>query len=251
MRRRARTAVVAIGLVTLPGLAAARNTVPQTPRAETVDESVTQLVLTSERDLRQLEDGAAQDALFDLEVRAGVTDGWELSAHQTMAQSTGGATAHDRAVPLHLTEMGGRGRYRISAGWLPVDTIFDLEVDTLIGVGRWTFEPGITAVRELGPLTLALNPLLDVSVGGDLDGTKLEPGWAAGLSYRARPELSVGVDSWGGFDVHDVTGTAEGWVGPTVGWTPTKKMTLLTTAGFGLTGASDALELSGVFLLKL
>jgi hypothetical protein len=248
-----RAAILSTALVALPGLVMAEPRLfSKAERYEMEKKGDTDIVITSDQAFAEIQTQSAADFGLELRVIHGVTAHWDVSLNHQFEQTTGDGTTANPATGLRLTTMGARIRYFVGErGKMPIDAVIAAGVRKDFGKSLWTVQPWLTLSKELGKLTVAIDPFADITFGSDQLGATVDAGWAGGLSYKAHKKVRLGAETWGGFNIRDTNNTFKWWLGPTLAWMPTKHMSFVGTTGFGLSPESDALTISGTFSLRL
>ncbi len=195
-------------------------------------------------------DGATSPQSFNLqlEIEHGITDRWDVSLYHVFKQSSDGMGG---STPLTMSEIKLRTRYRFAErGQLPVDLLAYGEVIKEFGASVYGLEGKAILARDFGKATIAANLIAETKVGGDVDETELELGWAAGVTYEVTPRWKVGAESYGGFELEAPDEVAAS-AGPAVSWAPSPSLWVTTTAGFGLTDQADAFSVRAILGLGL
>lgn len=188
---------------------------------------------------------------LQLAIEHGITDRWDVSLFHVFEQETGSGTLADRGEPLHFAELELRTRYRFAErGELPVDTVAYLEATKVFGGSVYRAQARAVLARDLGRVTVAVNPTIEIVFGGDVSVPDVGAGWAAGMTFDLAPTLEVGAETWGSFDV-DAPGEAGFSAGPSASWSPTQSLWIATTVGFGLNDNADRIDVRGVVGLLL
>lgn len=216
-----------------------------TPRGETELE-----LLTAQRQATFDEDSPE---VFELQlaIEHGITDRWGVALLHRFAQSTGSGTLADPGEPFRFTETRLRSRYRFAErGELPFDLVAHVEAAKRFGGSVYELELRPVLARDLGVVSVAVDPIVAIVIGRDVPEPEIAVGWAAGITYDARPTLRVGAETWGGFDVAHAEETAAS-AGPAISWSPTPSFWIAATAGFGLNDNADRLSVRGLIGLQL
>lgn len=252
MVRAALPAVIAACLAAAPSPAAAdRRPFARTFGYSTQDAGETELELASTQTRSSFDDGSPQAFELGLAIEHGITDHTDVALFHVLAQTTGAGTPADPGAPLHLREVGLRARRRLAErGELLADTTVVLEAAKLFGASVYRGEARLAFARDIGIVTVALNPRVTAVVGDDVPAAELELGWAAGVTVEVHAELHAGAESWGGVDAgtrDDVTAAA----GPVLSWSPTPRLWVTAGAGFGLNARTEDLGVRAVIGLRL
>jgi hypothetical protein len=223
------------GLVGLAAPAAAeRRAFTRTFEYTTQPAGETMIELTSAQTRSSFDDNSPQAFELSLALEHGITERIDVALIHVLAQTTGNGTPADPGAPLHLDEVALRARYRFAErGEWPVDTTALVEAGKLFGAGVYRTEARLVAARDLGLVTVALNPRVTVGFGNDVPSTEVEVGWAAGVTAEVASELRAGTETWGGFDI-DAPDEAVASAGPALAWAPTPSLWVTATVGFGL-----------------
>lgn len=188
----------------------------------------TEVELYTTQSRASFDDGSPQTFELQLELEYGITERWDVSLYHVFEQTTGSGTPADPGEALHLAEMKLRSRYRFAErGELPVDPVAYLEAVKVFGAGVYEVEAKAILSRDLGLLTIALNPIFAVTFGNDVVEPELEAGWAAGVTYEVAASLKVGAETWGGFEVETPDEAAVS-AGPALSWAPSPSMWITT-----------------------
>ncbi len=213
----------------------------------------TELELETAQSRASFADGSPQSLELRLAVEHGVAERTDVALLHTFLQSTGAGTPQDPGAPLHLDEVRVRARHRFAErGELTVDTLAVVELAKRFGASSYVAEARVVLARDLGRLTVAVNPRATMRFGADVgDGRtpELEAGWAAGATVDVVPALRVGVETWGGLDLEAPDEIAAA-VGPAISWTPTPSLWATTTVGVGLDGI-ERISVRAVIGLRL
>lgn len=245
--------IASTSLLSLAALAAPahadRRAFTRTYEYMTMPEGETELEIYTEQSRQLLGEPSPQAFAFQLEIEHGITERWDVSLYHVFKQSTGPAPDDNEA--FHFDELKLRSRYRLSErGELPVDMLGYLELIKVFGEGVYEVEAKAIFARDFDKLTAALNLIGEVAFDNATDETAVEAGWAAGLTYEVAPEIKLGVESWGGFDV-EATDEIAASLGPAVSWAPSSSLWITTTAGFGLTEHADDISVRAVIGLHI
>lgn len=242
----------ALLVVALPAVASAdRRAFTRTYEYMTMPTGETEVEIYTTQSRATFDDGSPQSFDLQLEIEHGITDRWDVSLYHVFAQSTGDGTLSDPGEPLHFKEMKLRTRYRFAErGELPVDPLAYFEMKKSFGASVYVAEAKAIVARDFGLVTVAVNPILEVKFGGDVDEAEVEVGWAAGVSYEVAAALKVGAETWGGFEVEapDEAGVS---AGPALSWAPSQSLWVTTTAGFGLNDNADKFSVRAILGMHL
>ncbi len=175
-----------------------------------------------------------------LEIETGLTDHWDIALYSVFTQ----LSSSDPMIPsepFSFHEMKVESRYRFAErGELPVDMLAYIEAVKEFGAGVYELEAKGIFARDFDRVTAAFNAIAEVEFGPDVEETELELGWAAGVSYEVHPTLSLGVETFGGYEPEE--GEVSASVGPAIAVAPSGGFWATFTAGFGL---EDAPKFSG------
>jgi hypothetical protein len=237
--------------VLAPSLAAAdRRSFTRTHEYLTMSRGDTEIAVHSTQSLATFDDDSPEAFELQLEVQHGITDRWDVSLRHIFDQATGSGSA-DPGPPFGFSEMRLRTRYRFSErGELPVDSVAFVEAAKVFGGSIYQVQARAILARDLGLVTVSLNPIAELQLGGDVPDPALALGWAAGISYDARPTLEVGVETWGDFAI-DAFDEAAISVGPALSWAPVPAFWIATTIGFGANDNAAALDLRVIVGMRL
>lgn len=184
---------------------------------------------------------SATDFEQQIEVEYGITDHWDISLYQVFG---GGEQAGNQGFGYKETKLRTRYRFAERGEW-PVDLLLYFEIIKPFGVLGLGFEPKLVLARDFGPLTVALNLILEIEAEEEVEGTEteveyeLEPEYALGVTYELVPALKVGVESWGALETFVETEEYAIYAGPAISWAPSANFWATATAGFKLLGADD------------
>lgn len=197
-------------------------------------------------------DGDSPEAFeLQLAIEHGITDRWGVALLHRFAQATGTGTVADPGEPFRFTETRLRSRYRFAErGERAFDMVAHVEAAKRFGGSVYELELRPVLARDLGVVSVAVDPIVAIVLGGDVAEPEIAVGWAAGITYDARPTLRVGAETWGGFDVEQVEEAAAS-AGPAISWSPTPSFWVAATAGFGLNDNADRLSVRGLVGLQL
>lgn len=174
-----------------------------------------------------------------LEVAYGLTDHLEVAGYLDLALTANG----------RFDYAGGRvrGRYRFfEKDQIPIN----LGLYTELELPNQRFSDNDTEIelrlileKDLGPLTVQLNPIFEKSLSGEDSSVGMEFVYAAKVYYRFRPWLMPGIEVYG--DVGPLThfepsSEQKHFIFPVVNSKLTRHVKLSTGVGFGLTPASDS-----------
>ena len=230
--------------------AADRRSFTRTHEYMTMERGETEIDVHTTQSLATFDDDSPEAFELQLEIQHGIGDRWDLALLHVSDQSTGSGTA-DPGQSFHFSEMTLRTRYRFSErGELPVDSVAYVEATKVFGGSIYAAQARAILARDLGLVTVTLNPFAELVLGGDVPDPELALGWAAGISYDARPTLEVGVETWGGFAV-DAVDEAAVSVGPALSWAPVPAFWIATTIGAGVNDNAAALELRAIVGMRL
>ncbi|HUQ07268.1 MAG TPA: hypothetical protein VM261_32475 [Kofleriaceae bacterium] len=244
--RRLRLTLFAVVLL-WPALAAAdRRSFTRTYEYMTMPRGETEVEVYTTQSQATFDDDSPEAFELQLEIEHGITDRWDVSLYHVFDQSTGNGTVTDPGEPFHFSEMKLRTRYRFSErGELPVDPVAYLEAVKVFGGSVYEVEAKAILARDFGMVTVALNPIVELVFGGDVPEPEVELGWAAGVTYEARPTLKIGAETWGGFEAEAIDEAAAS-AGPSVSWAPSSSFWIATTVGFGLNDSADRFSVRGL-----
>lgn len=236
-------ALAALAVTALPSAAAAdRRSFTRTQEYMTTPRGETEVVLYSTHAQATLDDDSPETFELQLEIDHGITDRWDVSLRHVFDQSSGSGTLVDPGQPFHFAAMMLQTRYRVvERGELPVDTEAILQGSKLFGGSVYEIAATAVLARDLGLVSVAIDPSVRLVVGGDVPEPELALAWAGGVTYDARPTLKVGAETWGGFDLDDA-GEAAASAGPTLSWAPVSSFWIAVTAGVGLNDNADRLS---------
>lgn len=244
--------MLALALVAwAPGAAAQPRSFTQTHEYLTLPRGETELELLTAQTQATFDDTSPEAFALQLAIEHGLRDRWEVALLHLFEQATGSGSLADPGEPFRFTELRVRSRYRFSErGELPFDLVAHAEAAKRFGGSVYELELRPVLARDVGVVSVAVDPVLEIVVGGDVPEPELAVGWAAGVTYDALPTLRVGAETWGGFDVEQVE-EASAFAGPALGWSPTPSFWLATTVGFGLNDNADRLTVSARLGLRL
>ena len=163
-----------------------------------------------------------------LEIEHGIAEHWDVGFHTVLEQIAAGPTSDG----LRLSKAKLETRYRIGErADLPIDTLVFLELAKAFGDSVYDLRGKVVGARDFGDLTLAVNAIVGVVTGKDVDETTLELGGAAGATYQAHPKLRVGVETWGVW----IDGDPYIDAGPALSFAPSSTLWATVTLGFSVT----------------
>ena len=173
-----------------------------------------------------------------LELVYGVTDHLEAAGYLDLALTGNG----------RFDYAGGRlrGRYRfLEKDEIPVNlgVYAELELpNRRFDENDIEIELRLIAEKDLGPITIQLNPIFEKSLSGEDSSVGWEFQYAAKVYYRFRPWLMPGIEVFG--DVGRLTSfepssEQKHFIFPVVDAKLSRHLRLNTGIGFGLTSASD------------
>ncbi len=173
-----------------------------------------------------------------LEMVYGVTDHLEAAGYLDLALTANG----------RFDYAGGRvrGRYRfLEKDQIPINLGLYAELELpnrRFDENDIELELRLILERDLGPLTVRLNPIFEKSLSGADSSGGMEFQYAAKLFYRFRPWMMPGIEFYG--DVGPLThfepsSEQKHFIFPVVDAKLTRHVKLSTGVGFGLTPASD------------
>jgi hypothetical protein len=230
------------GLVATSLAAAERRPFTHTLEAMTGGDGETEVTVGSAHRRATFDPVAAETFELTLGITHGVTDHLDVAVIHAFSQTTGDGSLADPGRPLRLTDVTLRGRFRpTERGHLPVDPAVSLELGSTFGASAYRAELRAVVARDLGIVTLAVNPLLAIHFGGDVDGSTVDAGWAAGATVELRPTWRGGAETWGRLAL-DQPDRAEAWAGPVLSWGPTPRLWMTVTAGLGVTTQTERLN---------
>ncbi len=243
-------ALTALPVLALAAPAAAdRRSFTHTYEYMTMPEAETELEIYTEQARTTLDGPSDKTFTFQIEIEHGITRRWDVSLYHVFKQVAGATPATDQA--FGLDEMKLRSRYRFAErGQWPVNVVAYGELIRVFAEPVWEAEAKAIITRDFGKLTLAVNLIGEVKFGPAVDEPEVEAGWAVGLGYEIQPEIKVGVETWGGFEVEDPD-VVEAYVGPAVSWAPSSSLWVTTTVGFAVTEFADDLNIRGIIGMHL
>jgi hypothetical protein len=245
-------AVAALAVTALPSTAAAdRRSFTRTHEYMTTPRGETEIVLYSTHTQATFTDDSPESFELQLEIDHGITDRWDVALRHVFDQSSGSGTLVDPGEPFHFAAMMLQARYRlVERGELPVDAVAIVEGTKRFGGS--VYEVAATAVlaRDLGRLSLAIDPSVRLVVGGDVPEPEVALAWAAGATYDVLPSLKAGAETWGGFEL-DAAGEAAVSAGPVLSWAPVATFWIAVNAGFGLNDNADRLSVRALVGMDL
>jgi len=216
----------------------------------TMPESQTEVEVYTEQSRQVLGEASQKEFVLQLEIEHGITAKWDVSVYHVFKQVAGVTDAENE--PFGLDEIKLRTRYRFAErGQWPVNVVAYLEGVRSFAEPVWEGEAKAIVTRDFDKLTIAVNLIGEVKLDANADEPEVEAGWAAGVGYELHPEIKLGAETWGGFEVEDPSGTKEAWAGPAVSWAPSSSLWVTTTAGFGLTDYSDDLNVRAIIGMSL
>lgn len=240
----------ALAVVAIPTAAAAdRRSFTQTYEYATMPEAETEVEIWHDQSRATLDTASDRTFRFQLAIEHGISRRWDVALFQAFDQVAGAMPASDE--PFGLEELRVRSRYRFAErGKWPVNVLALAEITRSFEAPIWQGEARAVLTRHFGKLAIAVNLIGDVTFGPGVDEPVIQAGWAGGLGYEVQPEIQLGVESWGGFDV-DNTDAVAAYVGPAVSWAPSTALWLSTTVGFAVTDFADDLSIRGIVGLRL
>lgn len=227
-------------LASSPALAD-RRAFTRTYEYMTMPEGETELEIYSTQSRSTWDDPAVKAFDLQLEIEHGITEHWDVSLYHVFSQSTYVDEVAGDVVtePLHFDEIKLRTRYRFAErGELPVDMLVYAEAIKVFGEGVYEAELKGIFARDFDRLTAVVNPVFEVEFGPAVDEAEVKLGYAAGVTYEVVPEWKVGAESWGEQALEE-DADFEAAVGPAISWAPASTFWATTTAGFGITEATD------------
>lgn len=245
-------AVIAACLAAAPSAAAAdRRPFARTFGYATQDAGETELELASTQTRSSFADGSPQAFELGLAIEHGITDHTDVALVHVLAQTTGAGTPADPGAPLHLRDVTLRARHRLAErGELLADTTLVFEAAKLFGASVYRGDLRFVFARDVGIVTVALNPRVTAVIGDDVPTAQMELGWAAGVTVEVHAELHAGAESWGALDANtrdDLTAAA----GPVLSWSPTPRLWVTAGAGFGLNARTEDVSVRALVGLLL
>ena len=173
-----------------------------------------------------------------LEMVYGVTDHLEAAGYLDLALTANG----------RFDYAGGRvrGRYRfLEKDQIPINLGLYAELELpnrRFADNDIELELRLILEKDLGPLTVQLNPIFEKSLSGEGSSVGTEFLYAAKVYYRFRPWLMPGIEFFG--DVGPVTHFEDSseqkhFIAPVVNAKLSRQVKLSTGVGFGLTPGSD------------
>jgi hypothetical protein len=244
--RRLRLTVLAVVLVWPAAAGADRRSFTRTFEYMTMARGETEVAIYTTQSQATFDGDSPETFELQLEIAHGITDRWDVSLHHVFDQTTGNGTTADPGQPLHFSEMKLRSRYRFSErGELPVDAAAYLEAAKVFGGSVYEAEARAIVARDVGMVSVAVNPIVALVFGGDVPEPELALGWAAGVSFEARPTLEVGAETWGWFEAEAIDEAAAS-AGPSLSWAPSTSFWIAATVGFGLNDNADRFNLRGL-----
>lgn len=213
-----------------PAIAAAEpRAFTRTYEYATLPEGETEVALWHAIDRNAWESSSRQELRERLQIGLGVLDQLEASLFAEFSQASGGDF---RFGALRL-----QARYRlVDRGEWPVNVVLHGEVAKQFSVGEYDLRGELDVTRDFGRLEAAANGIVNRPVGHDVHDAEATYAWAAGLSYELLTQLRIGAELFG----DHVTGTTRNDLGPVISVTPSKRLWLAVTAGFGLSEPSPA-----------
>jgi hypothetical protein len=240
MRIDFKLAAAAVVLVLVPRAAAAdRRALTQTFEYPTQPESALEILLWNTHVRDGLgDDGGTSAAEQQLEIEYGITDRTSIGIYQTVAQGPG------EGLHFAATKLEMRHRFAERGQW-PIDLTLYGSVAKPFGRAAAELEPRLIVARDFGAFTLAANGIAEVVIEQERDAsgekkieTEFVPGWAVGLTYEALPKLKLGAENWGEAPKVGDKREVFTWAGPAVSWSPSTRLWLTGTVGFGLNDRS-------------
>jgi hypothetical protein len=174
-----------------------------------------------------------------LEASYGLTDHLEVGSYLDVALTADG----------RFDYAGGRvrGRYRfLEKDQIPINLGLYTELELpnrRFDENDIELELRLILEKDLGPLTIQLNPILEKALSGEGSSRGTELQYAAKLYYRFRPWLLPGVEFFGGtgrLTHFEPSSKQEHFIFSVVDAKLTRQVKLNTGVGFGLTPASDS-----------
>jgi hypothetical protein len=249
--RRLRLALLAVTVLWPAFAAADRRAFTRTYEYTTMSRGATEVEIGTTQSQATFDDDSPESFELQLDVEHGITDRWDVALVHVFDQSTGNGTVMDPGRPFRYAEMKLRTSYRFSErGELPVDSVAFVEAAKVFGGSVYAAEARAILARDVGMVTVAVNPIVELVFGGDVPEPEVALGWAAGLTYEARPTLKVGAETWGAFEA-DAVDEAAASAGPSVSWAPSQSFWIATTVGFGLNDNADRFSVRGLIGLAL
>lgn len=237
-------------ILAIPAAARAdRRAFTHTYEYMTMPEAETEVEIYTQQSRATLDTASSKTFLLELEIEHGITPKWDFAVYHVFEQTAGVTSAEDEAFGLEEMKLESRYRFAERGEW-PVNVVAYGEVVRSFADAVWEAEAKAIIARDFDKLTVAVNLIGEVAFGPGVEEPEVEAGWAGGLSYELAPEIKLGAESWGSFEVEDSDAVAAS-AGPVVSWAPSTGLWLAATAGFGLTEYADDLEIRGAIGLHL
>lgn len=132
--------------------------------------------------------GRQASTTLQYEYEVGMNDRFDVGIYQKFKQS--------HATPISYEGFKLRMRYRLGEkGQWPLDPLIYLEYKDNAAFDHSALETKLILARDFDKFNLSLNPVLEFEF--DDDETEVEFEYAAGLSYRLHPLLSLGLETKG------------------------------------------------------
>ncbi|HWU91573.1 MAG TPA: hypothetical protein VN253_30105 [Kofleriaceae bacterium] len=181
-----------------------------------------------------------------IELEHGLTDHWDVALYNVFSQTAGGGTV--MAEPFRYSETKLETRYRLAdRGVWPIDTLLYFEASKEFGQSVYGLEGKVIGARDLGPVTIAANAIVEIKLGKNAAETEPELAWAAGATYQVHPKLRLGAETWGALEEGKLALSA----GPALSLALASNFWVATTAGFGFTDEADAFRVRAIIGIEL
>jgi hypothetical protein len=166
-----------------------------------------------------------------LQIDYGITDRLETSLFTVFTQSTEQVFGFD--------SLRAQGRYRfVDRGEWPVDIALHCDAGKQFAHSEYDLSWRLELARDFDRITAVGNLIGNYALGHDVAKSEFTIGWAGGVTYEIVPKLHLGAEAWG----DHIDGVTRTEVGPAIGVTPSPRLWLAVTAGFGVNDVSEAIS---------
>lgn len=186
------------------------------------------------------------------EVEYGVTDRWAIAGYADFEQPSGEGLKFIqwRAVVSRYRFFEKGQRFFDTAVYLE----YYLPDPSYVGAPQEKIEARLILEKEIGPVTLRLNPKVEKVWSGPDVGEGLEFEYGAGLYAALTPQVKAGLEVYGimgEFVNFKSPRDQEHYIVPAVTWKIFPRVTWNLGVGFGLTKASDDLIVKSIIEVGL
>ncbi|MFT3699213.1 MAG: hypothetical protein QM831_39060 [Kofleriaceae bacterium] len=220
-------------LVLIPAVAAAEpRSFGKTYEYATLPEGETEVSLWHGLDRDAWESNSRQELQERLQIGFGVLDRLETSLFAEFSQ------ASDQDFRFDALRFQARIRAIDADQWekIGLGVVVHVEAAKQFSVGEYDLRGELDVTRAFDRILVAVNGIANYPVGHDVHDADVTYAWAGGVSYEVVTKLRIGAELFG----NHMPGTTQNDLGPVISVTPSRKLWLAVTAGFGLSDPSPA-----------